>query len=105
MRELEKDNTISSVALVNASKRQIRRREMATKAVKSLTKGERSPRVSEMRANIVERMVRNKIRMATPPYTMYPRERHPTPTVGVKTMIIVAAAVVPHWRIKARIDA
>jgi hypothetical protein len=36
---------------------------------------------------------------------MYPRERHPKPTVGVKTMMIAAAAVVPHWRIRAKIDA
>ena len=36
---------------------------------------------------------------------MYPGERHPKPTVGVKTMIIVAAAAVPHWRTRARIDA
>ena len=75
------------------------------KAVKPLTKEERSPRVSEMRAEIVETMVRNKIRMATPPYMTYPRERHPKPTVGVKTMMIVAAAVVPHCRIRAAIDA
>ena len=33
---------------------------------------------------------------------MYPRERNPKPTVGVKTMIIV---VVPHWRTRARIEA
>ena len=36
---------------------------------------------------------------------MYPRERHPSPTVGVKTMMIVAAAVVPHWRMRAIIAA
>ena len=32
-------------------------------------------------------------------------ERHPKPTVGVKIVIIAAAAVVPHWRPRAGIDA
>jgi len=65
----------------------------------------RSWRVSEMRARIVEMMVRKKISRAIAPYVMYPRERHPTPNVGVKTAIMAAAAVVPHWRIRAKIDA
>jgi len=35
----------------------------------------------------------------------YPREQHLKSTVGMKTMIIAAAAVVPHWGTSAKIDA
>ena len=75
------------------------------KAVKHLTAVDLSSRVSEMRANIVEMMLRNMIMMEIPPYAMYPRERHSKPSGGVKTKMTAAATVIPHWRTRAIIAA
>ena len=52
---------------MNASKREILRSVTAMKAAKALTVVDRSRRVSEMRAKIVEMTVRNNIRAATAP--------------------------------------
>ena len=48
----------------------------------------------KIQAKIIEVMVKN----------MYSREQHPKPMVGVKTMMITAAVVIPHWRIRAKND-
>ena len=59
---------INPVALMNARKREILRRATAVKAVNRLMENvDDALRVSEMRAKIVDVMVRAKIRRAIPP--------------------------------------
>lgn len=99
----KQDIKINRVALANANKRVIQRRTMAMKAIVPLMTGNLPLRISGMRAKIVK--LRNMITIAVTPYRRYPRDLHPKPTVGVKTVMAVAAAVVPHWRIRAKIDA
>ena len=55
------DTRINPVMLIKASKKEILRREMAMNLVEFLTKVEGPLRVSEMRAKIVEIIVRIKI--------------------------------------------
>ena len=55
------DTMIKPVMLIKASRKEILRREIAMRAVDFLTKLERPLRVSEMRAEIVETIVRIRI--------------------------------------------
>ena len=99
------DITTNPTALRSASEKQNLRRKMARRAVVSLTVADPSQRVSEMRVRIVEVIVRYMITRAFVPWRIYPKEWHPRPMVGVKSIMIAAAPVIPNCRTRPKIDA